>query len=758
VNFMMRWSFLFILMIAALPLQAQTLSLIADSKSDYVITLAADAIPAEQTAARELQSILKEMSGVELPIRSETDVPENAPQILVGSGGERAAQLVKKANVKSLRSDDFYTSAGGKSIILAGGRPRGTLYAVYEFLETLGCRFWAPGESTIPQRKSISVAPLNKVYSSPFFYREHYTTSVQRDAVFATRMRENGHHQPQKDDWGGHYSIIGFVHTFDTLLPPAKYAAAHPDWFGEGAHQPCMTSDGARQEIIKNALELVRKNPAAGMISVSQNDNVSPCKCAKCKALEEQEGSAAGPLLQTVNAVAEAVEKEFPGFLVETLAYQYTRKPPKHIRPRANVIIRLCSIEADFSKPLDSDANAAFRDDLLGWKAIAPRLYVWDYITNFSNSIWPHPNLRVLAPNLRFFAANNVVGIFEQGDAYSNGTGDFPQLRAWLIGKLMWNPGQDEKKLIDEFLRGYYGAAAPHLKAYLDLMQDSFARSGQRLSTFHNNHSWLTLDVMNEATRHFRAAEDAVRGDEVLTRRVRRARLPLDHVWIVRYATYTRQIANGKTAFEGPGDLALFGEEFLKANEEFKTANWKENGPWKEYVPSLRQRLFATKPAPLPAEVKVPAGAAVLDAQEFAFSLYRRGELCDIVPDAKASNGYAARIVGHVNDWAVQWHPDDDPAFLEKGKWRCYLTIRVEQKADAPREGVAFTCGIYDTTSRKGMTQTQCTLAESADGEYRVIELGAHALKPGVYFWAAPASNQNVTAIYVDRIFCVREE
>ena len=104
------------------------------------------------------------------------------------------------------------------------------------------------------------------------------------------------------------------------------------------------------------------------------------------------------------------------------------------------MIVRLCSIEADFARPLDSEANRAFRDDMNGWRQIAPRLYVWDYITNFSNSLWPHPNLQVLAPNLRYFAGSKVGGVFEQGDAYSNGTGDFVQLRAWLVAHLMWEP------------------------------------------------------------------------------------------------------------------------------------------------------------------------------------------------------------------------------------------------------------------------------------------------------------------------------
>ncbi len=754
---MHRFGLFLLLLLLIMPAHAQKeVPLTYKRKSQFVIALAQDAIPAEKTAARELQKYVQQISGALLPIKSENDVPEKAPQILVG-GGPRVEWLVEHPNVKSLGADGFFISTTGNTIILAGGRPRGTLYAVYEFLEALGCRFWAPGEETIPKQATLKVPAINDTFFSRFLYREQYTSSVQQDPVFATRMRENGHHQPQNEEWGGHYSIIGFVHTFDALLPPSKFLKEHPDWYGPGAAQPCLTNLAARQEIIKSVLEKVRANPQAGIISVSQNDNTARCQCANCKALEAVEGSPSAPLLETVNAVADAVKGEFPDFLVETLAYQHTRKPPKTLRPHDNVVIRLCSIEADFSKPLDSDANASFRDDIIGWKAIAPRLYIWDYMTNFTNSIWPHPNFRVLGPNLRFFAANHVIGVFEQGDAYSNGTGDFPQLRAYLIGKLLWNPQQDENKIIDEFLRGYYGAAAPHLKAYLDLMQDAFAKSGQKLSTFHGDNSWLNLQVMNEATQHFRAAQNAVKNDDIFAKRVRRARLPLDHVWIVRYAPLKRQAQTQNIAFDGPQDLAVFGEEFLKANEEFHTSQWKEGAQWKEYVPSLQRRLVQAKVTPLPAGVSVKTGTPVLDIEDNLFTLYRAGDLSSLVDDPKAGDGKAARIVGNTNEWAVQWRPDDDDDFLKAAPWHCYLRIRVEAKPGAPLEGTAFTCGIYNVEESKSVTATQGALKDYADGAYHLIDLGVQPLKPGVYFWAAPAGNQNVTAIYIDRIFCVRE-
>lgn len=581
-------------------------ALALDGRTTYVIAVAGDAIPAETRAAHELAEYLSQITGAKFAIHPEADVPATTPQILVGAGA-RVKKLLPGQDWAGLGMDGIVLKTVGSKLILAGGRPRGTLYAVYQFLEEqAGVRWWTPAETSVPRTPTLLMPALDVTYVPPFRYREHSTTSVQRDPVFATRLRENGNSQTQGEEFGGHYSIIGFVHTFDQLLPPAKYFKDHPEWYSDinndgkpstaqsilpppQTSQLCLSNEAARHELTRVALEWIRKNPDAGMISISQNDNRNRCTSDADLAQEAREGSPSGPLLHFVNAVAEEIEKEFPNFLVETLAYQYTRKPPRIERPRPNVLVRLCSIEADFSRPLDSETNRDFSADLNGWKALTPNLFVWDYMTNFINIIWPHPNLRVLGPNLRYFADSNVTGVYEQGDAYSNGVGDFVQLRAWLVSHLMWNPQADEKRLTSEFLLGYYGAAAPHLQAYLDLIHDAFLRSGLRLSTVQAEHSYLTPEVMNQATRHFRDAEQAVAGDPVLARRVRRERLPLDHVWLVRYEMNWRAAQAVGAPFEGPRDGVAAVWEFVRTAVEFGVEGYREGETFSSYASQLLQ-------------------------------------------------------------------------------------------------------------------------------------------------------------------------
>ncbi len=46
---------------------------------------------------------------------------------------------------------------------------------------------------------------------------------------------------------------------------------------------------------------------------------------------------------------------------------------------------------------------------------------------------------------------------FEQG-AYQSFGSEMSELRAWVLAQLLWNPViKDDKRLIREFLEGYYG-------------------------------------------------------------------------------------------------------------------------------------------------------------------------------------------------------------------------------------------------------------------------------------------------------------
>ena len=69
-----------------------------------------------------------------------------------------------------------------------------------------------------------------------------------------------------------------------------------------------------------------------------------------------------------------------------------------------------------------------------------------------------------------------------------------------------------------------------------------------------------------------------------------------------------------------------------------------------------------------------------------------------------------------------------------------------------------MTMGIYDERDKRAVAHRAVSVAESA-GDYHVFDLGAHDLRGDMYFWVAPPKRPGeVTAVYVDRIFMVREK
>ena len=736
---------------------APEIPLSVEGTTEYVIVIADEAISVEQTAALELKRYLEQVTGAVFPVYNEKEAPDSTRRIAVGqSSAFRAAY--PEFDYTPLASDGIVMRTRENTLYLAGGRPRGTLYAVYTFLEDIvGCRWWTSTEEFVPSRPSLSIAPLDTVYAPKLMYREAFYRDAF-DGTFAARLKCNGHFESIPPEYGGHYSILGWCHTFYQLLPAAKYFAAHPDWYSEidGKRTPdgaqlCLTNDAMRAELTRNALEWIREKPDAGIISIAQNDCGGACQCPTCKAAEQEEGAPSGPLIRFVNAVAEDVEREFPEVWVETLAYQYTRKAPALVKPRRNVIVRLCTIECSFVQPLErGPQNETFRKDIEAWSAIAPRLYIWDYVTNFSQYLLPHPNMRVLAPNIRFFVKNNAVGLFEQGDAGCN-CGDFTSLRAWLLAHLMWDPSLDPQALTREFLRGYYGAAADALGQYLDLIHNAAETSGAALPCYlRDTSAWLPLEDLNGATVLFDAAKQAVTDDPVLSERVRRARMVLDYAWLNRYPSLSREALLQGKPFMGPHDPVAFCDAFIQAADHFNLNQYREGGSFKEFEPVFRSRF--RPPVQPPIECAALAETDWIDIQDNEFSLYGQGVCADIADDPNSSDGKAARMPADHTQWAIQYSVPSDIAAL--GPLSCHVVARADVKAP---NGQAFALGIYDPEHETSLSQRSVPIEEIADGAYRTIDLGSVPVTAKAYVWVAPANNpEQVAAIYVDRMFFTR--
>ena len=566
------------LLIAATISARADLLLAGNGRAQAVIVVDPAASSPERLAANELAATLQQITGAEFLIRTNSQAPRRA--ILVGAGAA-ARRAFSDVPFDTFGAEELIIRTSGNKLLLAGGRPRGTLYAVSRFLQgQCGVRWWTPWASRIPKQANLRVGGLDLREKPAFEYRESFWFPAF-DADWAWRNGGNGQSSRLTPEKGGCISYKGFVHTLYPLVPPEKHFAEHPEWFSliKGRRttdraQLCLTNPKLRDFVVGRVKQWLRESPDAGIISVSQNDWRGACECADCKALDDAEGTHAATMLAFVNYVAEKIEPDFPHVAVDTLAYQYTRKPPKTLQPRANVIVRLCSIECNFREPLDHPSNAAFADDIRGWSKLCQRLYIWDYTTDFGHYVQPHPNWFTLGANLRFFQEHSVRGVFEQGAYQSHGS-EMAELRAWLLAQLLWNPRQDDRVLIREFLDGYYGAAAPAIARYLDSLHQ--ASRGHNLTCYSGTGApFLGFKPLAEAEKLWQKAERAVATEEELLMRVRLAHLPVRYVWLSRWDKLRQESADAGAAWPLPDSRKQVIEDWMAVAKGVAGKPWSK--------------------------------------------------------------------------------------------------------------------------------------------------------------------------------------
>lgn len=474
-----------------------------------------------------MQSYLKNITGADFPVVT-AGAAGSKPVIAVGSGAALSVAPQLDMSKTGLGDDGIVLKTVGENLILTGatGAKRGTIYAVNEFLaKQAGVRWWTPEVETVPANPDLALQPMDVRYRPAIRVREALAHSMRnqyiptvryRDAQanspsdvtwskptpertdemarFAVHSHANGHYVTIPDSWGGNQPTLGWSHTFyhpegvlgiknlivGGLIPPKRYFADHPEWFSEikgkrqwrvgkgvlDAGQLCMTNEAMLEEMGRNVLEWLRKHPGADLVAVDINDNHNKCECAKCRAIDEAEGSPMGSVLQGVNRVADIVGAERPDVLLSTMAYFHTRKPPANIRPRDNVVIRFAVIERSAVDPIDSTDNAKMKRDLEGWSKVADKLAIWDYTANLTYPFMPDPRFKVFGPDIRLYRDHGAVSIFFEDSHGSSPVSDFDQMKTWLLLQLLRNPDQDERALVKEFLAGFYGAAAPSLLEY----------------------------------------------------------------------------------------------------------------------------------------------------------------------------------------------------------------------------------------------------------------------------------------------------
>ena len=567
--------------------------LLADhGRSGHTIVIAPDATATVRHAAQELADDLKQISGAALPVISRKPP---GPAIFVGASPFLPSGF-RKVRLDTLAEEAFVVRTDRRNVFLAGHDDRGTLYAVYSFLEDhLGARWYAPDATVLPLQDVVRVPDLNETQAPAFGYRNTDEAIVRGKGQWDAHLKLNGVSVPDQADLGGINRLFNGAENFYNLVPPDRYFADHPDYYSlvggkrksSWDSQLCLSSPGVFKVVVDALVAEAKANPKELTLGLSPNDAENGnCECEVCRAADARFGSPAGTLLDFVNKVAAAVQATLPDrkIWVETLAYQYTEKAPTPgaIAPANNVLVCLAPIYACDGHPLASDPqNKTSNEALLAWEKVAPgHLQIWHYVVNFAHYVQPYPDWDELGADMAYYRDNGVSGMFCEGD--SQGICDLQAMHTWVMAHLFWNPRQDVWRLVRDFSDGYYGKAGADIYAYLRLFHDRLQQPNVHLHLYDPPTSPLfSAELLKSANDLFDHAEAAAETPEVKSR-VQEARMGIRYIELASHVP-----ANNATAAERDAFRARL-DPFIADLGRFKIASLSEGHIADEWIRKMK--------------------------------------------------------------------------------------------------------------------------------------------------------------------------
>ena len=562
-----------LLMFCAVTLYGIEIKLMDNGNPACTIVVKPDASVVEKHAASELSVYLGKISGGKAPVI--------ASQIQKGTIPVRFA-LTKD---KKLDAEGFMIRTSQDGITIYGKEEVGFLYGVYNILRRYGgIRWLTPGEDGeyFQIKKTITIPEGEWVSNPSFKYRNiswgNASTISQKWASFdwmlhnglriydeaqtilARDLREKLKERAAVVQDGGHcFSILlgGWKMSIGKDTYKAyqnrlrKMYKEHPDYFPlingkrtflEGEkYQPCSSNPEVIKIMANNLLwklNNVCSQTPGGRFRLVNNDGTGWCQCENCRKLDRGSALRTNRYWSFMNALAEITFKEKPDAILNTIAYQDYKYPPKDVMPDK----RFATIELSFNRicyrhKLD-DPNCQTNREYLKlhkeWKALSEKLGIplvtYGQIDALGSTFMPIED--VYPHDMRlYFKQLGITGIRPQlsppdgkyGPRYARS----PMVKLcwygiwqtmYLFAAQAWDINIDTDKVYEEINRLYYGEKAWNagMKDFRKLLSKSFREAPGCYGYGHSSPLGRCLDrpgVQEQLNKYLNAAEKAAATD-----------------------------------------------------------------------------------------------------------------------------------------------------------------------------------------------------------------------------------------------------
>jgi hypothetical protein len=495
------------------------LTLVDGGNPRATIVISHDAPHKNKLAAEELQTYLKRISGAELPIVTD-DREVEGNRILIGRSkatDELKIDLPDDYSFDEIR-EYYILRVIGNNLILAGndgGFPlrrekldpkypyrlnfgttyKGSLFAVYDFLERLGCRWFMPGASgeVVPQMKTIEVEDLN-ITEKPFFLLRGYWNKgrtpeqINEEQAFFHRNRFLEFHA------GFANASDASIHSF---ISEKEYLKDHPEYFGlkedrqsRDPHVICLSHPGVEKILITKIREHFIRKPRETYVGFAPQDGMPLCYCDNCRELNGNirfeylaghgKPCISGSYFRLISNVASALKDEFPDKIISASIYAgRTLPPPSEFRFADNVGGHLALLEFSLMRPISHPDNWEARQIaalVSSWKKRLDKFVYRPYYPPFMlHCNLPLPMVNNIISDARFLARpeNKPLGV--RWECWPSWNTHFINMYVW--GKMLWNPATDTEALLKDFYEKYYGPAAGPMKKFYTAIENAIVNA-----------------------------------------------------------------------------------------------------------------------------------------------------------------------------------------------------------------------------------------------------------------------------------------
>lgn len=481
---------------------ANPVKIVTGHKSDYSILIDKNADPVELFSASELQRYIELITGVHLLI---TVNAEYQPYIAVG---KTYFSNFREETGNGDWDDRYSIRFSGRNIFIGGACSRGTLYSVYEFLESMGCRWYSPAikelekyAEKIPKLADLSIKPNNTEVKPMMKYRKRdadtgtrtFSTetwpavidwlSKQKTNIIAVSI--NGFEKNKKIileevNKRGIALMVGQHNVMDMFLSSKKYFNEHPEWYGfaegkrtthsRGREVVFETADSnAVRTFSDNLINYLKENTEIDIFQLWPPDVAYWSESPESLTL----GSPAERMAIFVRRITRDVRNAGIMTKISFLAYSFYTDPPSDMSFEKDAIVEFCPINQNFNYALSDPADSINREyfkQLLRWiKSFPGEVIHYSYYGKYS---WR--SLPVVLPEQ---IASEIKEWHEIGE---KGSGMYCEPGNWLaleINHLAFSlasadPEFNAKKWYNGYLKSRFSKAAPFMKRYYKMATD----------------------------------------------------------------------------------------------------------------------------------------------------------------------------------------------------------------------------------------------------------------------------------------------